>query len=236
MTFDLRLAKKGQSEPLEGILQQGRVHAGLGNMHGEELNEWGWLPEQTAGLEKSVAVLDSLASGQKEAKETSKASTKTENAARTEAKTFIRRVRLALPMVLRDSPVEGVTAESFNAGESLGRSTPKISKYLINIRPFVQKLDEPLKRYFKGESPSAMLDAIKQSLEQADTAQEVNVTSLPQNTQAVYEAKGRILEMIEDLNRIAKIAFDGRAEIASKFNKDILLRARKSQPKQDSAS
>jgi hypothetical protein len=36
---------------------------------------------------------------------------------------------------------------------------------------------------------------------------------------------GEILDMIEDMNRVAKIGFDGRAEIASQFNKDLILRA-----------
>jgi len=38
---------------------------------------------------------------------------------------------------------------------------------------------------------------------------------------------GKVLEQIEDLNRAGKSAFDGDAATRGKFNKDILLRARK---------
>jgi hypothetical protein len=40
--------------------------------------------------------------------------------------------------------------------------------------------------------------------------------------------RARLVENIEDLNRIAKIAFDGDARARALFNKDILLRAKKS--------
>jgi hypothetical protein len=33
--------------------------------------------------------------------------------------------------------------------------------------------------------------------------------------------------MIEDLNRVGKVAFEGHAVIIGEFNKDILLKARK---------
>ena len=42
---------------------------------------------------------------------------------------------------------------------------------------------------------------------------------------------GKVLEQIEDLNRAGKNAFDGDAATRGKFNKDILLRARKAQAK-----
>ena len=45
-----------------------------------------------------------------------------------------------------------------------------------------------------------------------------------------------MLEQIEDLNRAGKIAFDGDAATRGKFNKDILLRARKERAKKDEAT
>ena len=36
------------------------------------------------------------------------------------------------------------------------------------------------------------------------------------------------MQHVEDLNRVAAIAFHGRADIYGRFNKDILLRARRS--------
>lgn len=56
----------------------------------------------------------------------------------------------------------------------------------------------------------------------------MNIATLPQETQQVYESKGRLLRDIEELNRVAKIAFWNRKEIAGLFNKDVINRARKS--------
>ncbi|MBU1509712.1 hypothetical protein KKD52_05075, partial [Myxococcota bacterium] len=41
------------------------------------------------------------------------------------------------------------------------------------------------------------------------------------------ELKGRLLDLIDELNGVARIAFDGQAEKRARFNKDMLLRARR---------
>lgn len=112
-------------------------------------------------------------------------------------------------------------------GEVLGRSTPKISKYLAAIRPGVETLDLALQSHFKGQKATVELDAVKDALGHADTAQELACKNAPLNTLALYEVMGKVLEQIEDLNRAGKSAFDGDAATRGKFNKDILLRARK---------
>lgn len=48
-----------------------------------------------------------------------------------------------------------------------------------------------------------------------------------ETVQALHEAMGRVLEDIEDLIRAGKSAFDGKATMAAKFNKDLILRARR---------
>ena len=124
-----------------------------------------------------------------------------------------------------------MTAVSFHAGETLARSTPKISKHLAAIRPAVEKLDAALKPHFKGESASHLLDAVKSALDKADTTQEAARPDAPGATLALYEVMGKVIEQIEDLNRAGKSAFDGDAETRAKFNKDVLLRARKQRAK-----
>lgn len=55
------------------------------------------------------------------------------------------------------------------------------------------------------------------------------MASLPVDTQKVYAAKGRGVELVEELNAVAKNAFEGDAALIGQFNKDVLLRARKAQ-------
>jgi hypothetical protein len=124
-----------------------------------------------------------------------------------------------------------VTAASFHAGETLARSTPKISKHLAAIRPAVVTLDAALKPHFKSGSASALLDKVKSALDKAHTTQEAAHTDAPGATLTLYEVMGKVVEQIEDLNRAGKSAFDGDAATRAKFNKDILLRARKQRAK-----
>ncbi|MBU1241422.1 hypothetical protein KKF84_03820 [Myxococcota bacterium] len=64
----------------------------------------------------------------------------------------------------------------------------------------------------------------KTGIENTDTVQETSRLSLPSDTMAVNELKGKILDQVEELNSIAKMAFDGQADLRAKFNKDLLLR------------
>jgi len=88
-------------------------------------------------------------------------------------------------------------------------------------------LDEALTKHFNGKKASDALDAVKAALEKADADQETSRAAGPVETQALNEAVGRLLEEIEDLVRAGKSGFDGDATLAAKFNKDIILRARR---------
>lgn len=243
--IDLRLARKGQSEPRRGLIEQGKVQVGLARKYAAELDEAGWAPEETDALEKEIQRLESEVVEQIEARGDARGKTASQGDAITEAKKFLRKLRNALPAVLRKAQVEGVSAESFRVGGELGRSVSRISDYLTRIRAPVAALDIPLQRYFRQKDvpadqqkkPSELLDEVKQNLDSANVAQEVALAGIPRETLEIYEAKGRVLEMIEDLNRIAKNAFDGQAELIGQFNKDIILRARqerKNKPTEES--
>lgn len=227
MPVDIRLAKKGRSEPRDALAQQGRVSVELATQYATQLEAAGWQPAKTAELATGVTTLESAVAVQAESKVSARGSAQAETAAVAEAKKLKRRLDNVLPIVLRDANVPGLTRKSFSVGGTLGRSTPKISQYLARVRPHVVALDEALRPYFGGELASAQLDEVKRQLDEADTTQEVEITSLPLATQEVYEAKGRVLQLIEDLNRIAKNAFDGEAAIIGRFNKDLLVRARR---------
>lgn len=225
MDVDIRLAKKGQAEPREGLVQQGKVSVALARAHAEALVGGGWPATKTEALAKGVATLEASATAKHEAADRSRAASVAEHAAAGDAKRFLRRLRNALPAASREAGGE-VGPEAFRAGGPLGRSTRKLSAHLRDIRPAVVKLDAALAPYFGGLVASAELDRVRTALDAADSAQEVAIATLPAETLEVYEAKGRVLELVEDLNRAAKIAFDGDAVTIAQFNKDIVLRAR----------
>jgi hypothetical protein len=231
MALDNRLVTKGKGEPRDGLAQQGKVHIGLAKQYAAALDDSGWSATDTESLAANVVSLEQAAGSQAAAYDHAGHSSTGESQAIDDAKTYIRKLRNALPRVLRDAPAPGVTAASFHAGEALGRSTPKLSKYLAAIRPAVVALDSALKTHFKSQAALHLLDEVKAALDKADTTQELARKDAPGETLALYAVMGKVLEQIEDLNRAGKSAFDGDAATRGKFNKDILLRARKEQAK-----
>lgn len=231
MALDQRLVAKGRGEPRGALAQEGKVHVALAKQYAVELEDAGWPVGDTKDLEDNVALVDVAMGSQSEAWEGASGATSEEQAQIDKSKAFIRRLRNALPRALRESPGAGVTVKSFEVGETLDRSTPRISSYLSKIRPSVVKLDGALAKAFKGQNASEVLDKVKAALDGADTAQEVALKNAPDHTLALYEAMGKVLEQIEDMNRAAKTAFDGDAKTTAKFNKDILLRGRKAAKK-----
>ena len=231
MALDTRLVNKGKDEPRDGLAQQGKVHVELAKQYAAELDDNGWAATDTEALAANVVKLEKATGSQAAAYDHAGHSAIGEAQARANAKAYLRKLRNALPRALREATAPGVTAASFHAGETLGRSTPKIVKYLAAIRPAVVTLDAALKTHFKSQAASSLLDAVKDALDKADTTQELARKDAPGETLALYEVMGKVLEQIEDLNRAGKSAFDGEAATRGKFNKDILLRARKERAK-----
>jgi hypothetical protein len=225
MEINLRLVKKGTRESREELLQQARASEQLAIEHKAVLAESGWPEENTREMSEAIATVDASKGLRIESVSGSRTATKNEHTAVSEAKTFLRKLRFALPMALRDAPVD-FDRTVFHSGQRLGRSTPKITEHLRRIRPGVAKLDASLKPYFKNQSAVEKLDEIKTALETSDALQESKLAALPVQTQKLYQTQGRLLELIEDLNRVGKIAFDGNALMVARFNKDILLRSR----------
>jgi hypothetical protein len=163
MALDDRLIRKGRSEPRLGLVEQGKVTAGLAVEHAAALADFGWSADDTKKLQEGVAELEGDISVQAEKRAVAVDATRNEQAGMAQAKKFLRLFRNQLPRVLRTSNVKGVHEEDFHAG-ALGRSTAKIVGYLVKIRPHVQKLDQAMKPMFGGKSPLAELDAAKARL------------------------------------------------------------------------
>jgi hypothetical protein len=223
-----KLVTKGISAPRDGLRDQGVVHVGLGRKYAAELAACGWTADDTAEIEALVRALGSRVAEQAEAKTEARNRVGREKNAKAAAKEIIGKVRLGASIALGKTAVQGVTMESFRVGRTLGRSTPRIAMYLEKILPGVKALDEHLRPYFGGETASELVASALKDLDAAQADQESGTGTLPQKTRRVYEAKGRLLQRIEEMNRVGRIAFWGRPDILRQFKKDVLLRARKS--------
>ncbi|MBU1239078.1 hypothetical protein KKF84_04195 [Myxococcota bacterium] len=218
-----RLVAKGRNHSITTLAQLGRIAVGNASAHPDELDSFGWTSAQTEQLGSDIEALLATAAAKSEAKTNSKHLTETESVAKVQAKSLIRRVRKAIKLLSRDGDVESLASRDFSVGTEL-RTTPGIMMYLERIIPLVARLDSGMERFFQGQKASELLARAATALAEADTRQETARQSLPADTVAVYELKGRILDQVEELNTIASMAFDGQAHLRSKFNKDLLLR------------
>lgn len=227
MPVDARLVEKGADEPREALAEQGKASVELATKNAEALAKKKWTAAKTDELKSKVALLETEVAEQAEAFVGAVSAKDAKQIAIDNAKKFIREMRLALPECLRETAVKNVTAEAFEAGGPLRRDSKRISAYLTKIRPALVALDDDLKGYFGDVAPSTIVDTLKTELDTASAKRTVVLSELPEATQQIYEAKGRVLELIEDLNRAGKGAFDGDAVKMAQFNKDIVLRARR---------
>lgn len=227
MSTDRRLVAKGTNEPFQALIDQGRYHLKLAEQHAGVLAEHNWTPQQTAELAAEIAGLDTDKNRQLDERSSSKQTTRDEAAAISDAKALINRVRNLARQVVRKNGSAGVTVEEFNAGGPLGRAASKISAYLGRLGVVAAKLDTAFAPYFKQQVLSKLIDDARARLDAASATQEADIASLPEDTAVLYERKGRLLEHIEDMNAIARNAFEDAPETRGKFDKDILNRGRR---------
>lgn len=233
MTIDRRLAAKGRGEPLAGLTQQAKVHLGLAQKHATALAQAGWSAADTAALADAIPALESDVARRVESGANARQATRDKRQGLARGKRFVGRLRNAVPKVLRSNSFPGITRESFAAGGELGRSVPRLSVYLSNITPMVNRMDEALKSFFNNKSAAAELGQIRQLIDSTSTTQELALLALPEETLGVYEAKGRVLEMLEDMNRLGHNAFEDAPEVARQFNKAILARAKRTRANEE---
>lgn len=235
MPVNMKLVAKGRNEPLVGVRDQVAYSEALAEKFRAELERAGFTAADAAEFAVVKATLQSERAEQQERRDQSKIQGDAEREALTEVKAFKRHLDLAVADLFSRAAFDAaltlpVTRDAFLTGRlgKLARSTPKHLSWLADVRPHVQTIATLLAPYFGGEDPVRRLDAVRAALDAAQASQEVGVASLPAETLDVYEAKGRALLLIERLNRAGKIAFAGNASVAAMFNKDLLLRARRS--------
>jgi hypothetical protein len=226
--INTRLVHLGIGQPRAALVEQGLVSEGLAKEMLATLGKFGWTDAKAKQLRAAIETLQSTMAVQSDQQDDARTAHSGEAAAKADAKALIRKLRQAWPMALRDAGTKaGVAADAVQSGGEIGQSTPKILAYLTTVAPAVKTLEGYLLPYFGGISPGATLTACKAALEKSDSAQENELAQVPAATLAIYEAKGRLLELVTDLNRIGQIAFDGQAETRARFNKDVLLRGHK---------
>ena len=230
MAIDVALAKKGEKEPRLGIIEQIGVSVALARLHAARLAPYGWTPADTDALEAVGTQLKSGLAGQAEGKDGSRSALAAQNTALSQGKELKRKLDRAVRSVFRRKENGTVTAEAFEAGGTIGDSVPKLVGYFVKVEPAVAALAPALQKRLGGLDPVKAVQEARAALEGANVSQERAYQDLPADTLAIYEAKGRALTLLADLIDAGQNAFDGDATESAKFNKDLIVRARKQRP------
>lgn len=226
MPTDMELVKKGMTVPRAGLLDQAIYHVQLEAKYHAALIAAGWTVANRGELRDAYEFLKTTMAETWDARTVSQTERVNEQSAVGEAKALKRKLVHAFRDLLADQRLESADYNRIYRSGILGRSSKNFIDYFAGIRNTVTRFDTELTPYFGGTSPLVEFDAVLAQLEQTQSTQELNLKALPQETLRVYEAKGRLLSLIEKVNRIGKIAFDGQAPVIGEFNKDLLLRAR----------
>ena len=234
--LNARLVEKGKQYSLSAVTQQGRVLHGHAAEHLAELSPNGWTADDNAALGTNLGTLEDATSDRDKSREDAKSLTLDEGALRSEGKTLSRAIREMAWIVLKDGPVDGVAYDQFSVKGGRLDSTRDVLEYLKLLATRIAPLDTRLERYFGGKKASELALEAWQRLRDADVTQEMTRSELPAGTQALLELKGRVLDQLDELNAIARVTFDGQAELRAKFNKDLLLRGRRTRTKTEPAS
>lgn len=227
MPIDMDLAKKGTRCSRAALLNQSLYHLELQARYGASLGGAGWTAANAAELVDQYEYLKTRIHETADARAGSQTHTQNEHRAVDDAKAFKRKLTYGFADLHAEGRVLDADYKLVRESGSLLRSTPKIIAYFTKIRGQVSKYDADLAPYFGGTSALSIFDSVLSQLEHAQGTQELNLAALPQETLKLYEAMGRVLTLIEKMNRIGRIAFDGQARIVAEFNKDLLLQAQK---------
>lgn len=224
--MDDRQLERAMRLPRHGLLDQGRYHLGLETRFRKELEERGWTPENSAAIGLAILELESERSAAVEARLVNVDNRAEESARLAEGKSLKRQLVKAVSLLQR----RGVATDAEFAKLSRSgriRDGVDLSKYFVDIRPVLLRLEQSLRPYFKGCGVVKLVDDNKEELDKARTVRKIDFNALPLETLKVYEAKAALLSAIEDMNAIGQIAFDGNAAISALFNKDLILAARR---------
>jgi len=233
MSFDKTLVAKGLREPLPGVLAQARYHGALAKLHAAPLAEKKWSASDTEALVVATDAVDTAKAQQLDERAGAHGDTRDQAGAVSSAKTLIQKLRLVLPLVLADhaDALGDINKKVFAVpGGELGRSPGTVSAYLNQIAPALTKLDPFFAGYFDDQKLSELARAAKLKLDQTSATQDLSEANLPDEALALQEQKGKLLKLIDRLNALGKLRFHGDAATSGKFNRDLLLAARKSRP------
>jgi hypothetical protein len=229
--LNARLVEKGKQFHIDALLQQGNATHGVALGHQADLTRRGLSESRVTDLKQQLDLLAGVRGDLGVTREGAKAMTADEGLAKSEGKTLSRAVREALRILLKDGPVAGISIDQFALRGNQLQTTPEVLAHLSALAPKLIPLDDQLARFFEGQKASELVTAAWERLRAADALQEKTRVDLPTETLALLELKGRVLDLIEEINGIARIAFEGQAELRGKFNKDLLYRGRRARAK-----
>jgi len=220
-------ADRGTRDTWPALDEQATYTINLGTTYKTEILAAGLAEALLADMLEKQKQCSSIFGARREAEVDSQLATSGESAAMSAAKAYLYKMDQVLPIATRGVKLDDLKPEHLFRPKDSSKSTSKTKARLEAMRPLVVRLEDKLKRYFSEQSPVKVLDAVIANIQAAQANQASRQQARSPETFKLRVAKGELLEMIEDVNRLGRVAFMGQADIAGKFNKDILLKARR---------
>ena len=222
-----QLANLGKRYNTSAVVEQGLASHATYEKHKDVLEQFAFGPEKAAAMMAAVEEIKNLIGEREEDKVESTASTRTEVEHMAIAKDFTRTITLMAPIVVKNHELTKPTVSQLKPQEAIDGSTRKMIAYLSGLKPVLAPVAEHFVPYFRDEAPMDVLNAALTGLQGTAGDQEHKQKLGPVKTAEQYVAKGKLLELIDEMNRVGKVAFAGQAQVIGQFNKDILWRSRR---------
>lgn len=211
----------------------------LARAHTAGLARFGWSDARTQALAAQAEALRAVAGERQAHLATLAGAVRVEAAARREAMRFLRHLRTALPLALKTTragsgDADGsLSSRAFLAGGPLGRCTARVVTHLAALAPAVERLDDALAPYFPAERASARRARVLDALVAARATRARLQAEVPAQTDRAHRLAGELLEAIEDLHRVARLAFEGEPLVLAAFSKRWIERGRRRRASSD---
>ena len=229
------LITMGARESHEAMLEQIAKSLETEGLYVEKLRATGFPQAKHDEMVELQGKLGNLLAKRTDTTQGSKDDTRNQVAAVANLKDHFNKLHTLMPIIERDYK-PGVDVNCFKPKGRLGNSAKGLITHGKNTKEILTNLNDFFVSYFEGASPIEEHNRLLKLAEDANAQQETSAEASPPLTAEINATKGRLLELLDDLNRVGRVAYMNNAEIAARFNKDILLRARRKGSKKKAAA
>ncbi len=215
---DVKLVDLGRLTGRVFLLRQGRMSLRLAVENEERLAGGGWSPSRTAQMRQLWRELaDSLDEEDDPAAGAGVRSLE-EAALIAETRSLVSHLHEALRQLFLFGDESGLNLQAFSFQDYPLQTSRGLMRYFEDIRPKVERLESSLKRWFREPPAGELLDRALEQLGALEADAGPSDEDHQPESMSVLELKGRLLILLQELERTARDVFpEGDPALAGLF-------------------